>query len=132
MIAMSWSMAREIFTRARRRWDGKNLRGSAALISIRFLTAEITTASLASWSRSNCCERVENNAEVPLELIVFAEEEGTTFGMGMLGSRAMVGELTAEQLSLFRNKARESYLDAGKPYGVDPQRLTHDSAHCSA
>jgi allantoate deiminase len=60
---------------------------------------------------------------LPLELIVFAEEEGTTFGLGMIGSRSMAGELSAEQLSQLRNAAGESYLEAGKPYGVDPRRL---------
>lgn len=62
-------------------------------------------------------------AAAPLELIVFAEEEGTTFGLGMLGSRALTGELIAEQLSQLRNEAGASYLEAGKPYGVDPARL---------
>jgi allantoate deiminase len=60
---------------------------------------------------------------VPLELVVFAEEEGTTFNLGMLGSRAWVGTLTAEALSSLRNKERLSPLDAGQPYGVDPARF---------
>src|SRR3954468_23199886 len=42
-------------------------------------------------------------ADLPVELIVFAEEEGPTFGLGMLGSRAWVGELTADQLGSLRN-----------------------------
>jgi allantoate deiminase len=64
--------------------------------------------------------------ELPLELIVFAEEEGTTFGLGMIGSRAMVGELNAGQLGYLRNEAGESYLDAGKHFGVDPSQLATD------
>jgi allantoate deiminase len=71
--------------------------------------------------RSAADERI---AGLPLELIVFAEEEGTTFGLGMIGSRAMTGELNAEQLSQLRNAAGENYLEAGRPFGVDPQRLT--------
>lgn len=63
---------------------------------------------------------------LPLELIVFAEEEGTTFGLGMIGSRAMTGELNAHQLGQLRNAADQSYPDAGKQYGVDPQRLNYD------
>ncbi len=66
----------------------------------------------------------EQFGALPLELIVFAEEEGTTFGLGMIGSRAMTGELNAEQLGRLRNAAGESYLDAGKPHCVDPLRLT--------
>src|SRR4029078_12597041 len=40
---------------------------------------------------------------IPLELIIFAEEEGTTFGLGMLGSRAWVGEVNRERLSTLKN-----------------------------
>src|SRR6185295_3048309 len=40
---------------------------------------------------------------VPLELVIWAEEEGTTFGVGMIGSRVFVGELGAEQLANLKN-----------------------------
>lgn len=65
----------------------------------------------------------EDHVTLPLELVVFAEEEGPTFGLGMLGSRAWVGELSAEQLASLRNAAGENYLEAGKPFGVDGGRL---------
>lgn len=64
---------------------------------------------------------------LPLELIAFAEEEGTTFGGGMLGSRALVGQLSAERLATYRNAAGEDYLAAGAPHGVCPEELTRDS-----
>jgi allantoate deiminase len=60
---------------------------------------------------------------LPVELIVFAEEEGPTFGLGMLGSRAWVGELDGGQLAQLRNAAGQTYLEAGAPYGVDATRL---------
>jgi len=63
---------------------------------------------------------------LPLELVVFAEEEGPTFGLGMLGSRAWVGDLTAEHLDRLRNAAGQSYLEAGSAFGVDPSRLRDD------
>jgi allantoate deiminase len=63
---------------------------------------------------------------VPVELIAFAEEEGPTFGLGMLGSRVWVGELNAERLAELRNKAGQTYLEAGASFGVDPSRLNHD------
>ena len=62
----------------------------------------------------------------PLELIVFAEEEGTTFGRGMAGSRAWVGELGADDLGQITNRHGQTYLEAGAPYGVDPDRLEAD------
>jgi OHCU decarboxylase len=63
---------------------------------------------------------------LPVELVVFAEEEGTTFGLGMLGSRAWVGDVSAEQLEELRNADGETYLEAGEQYGVDPDKLGDD------
>src|SRR5688572_26159002 len=53
----------------------------------------------------------DNFSPLPVELVVFAEEEGTTFGLGMLGSRAWVGEVSAERLDELRNADGESYLE---------------------
>lgn len=58
-----------------------------------------------------------------LELIVFAEEEGTTFGLGMLGSRSWTGALTVEELSGVRNRHGENYLEAGVRFGVRPEAM---------
>lgn len=63
-------------------------------------------------------ELLRSRPRLPVELVIFAEEEGTTFGLGMLGSRAMVGELTARELGQLRNAAGHSYLQAGLPHGV--------------
>jgi allantoate deiminase len=63
-------------------------------------------------------------AAPPVELIVFAEEEGPTFGLGMIGSRAWVGELGEGQLRALHNAAGQNYLDAGRPFGVERSRLT--------
>ena len=60
---------------------------------------------------------------VPLELVIFAEEEGTTFNLGMLGSRAWAGTLSMEQLSKLKNRDGLSPLDAGLPYGVVADRI---------
>lgn len=63
----------------------------------------------------------------PLELIVFAEEEGTTFGLGMLGSRAWVGNLSVQQLGSLRNAQGENYLEAGHRHDVRPSLLIEDA-----
>ncbi|MGD0540318.1 MAG: 2-oxo-4-hydroxy-4-carboxy-5-ureidoimidazoline decarboxylase [Tepidisphaeraceae bacterium] len=65
-------------------------------------------------------------ASLPLEMISFAEEEGTTFGLGMIGSRAWVGTLGADRLPELRNAQGQNYIDAGRPFGVDADRLPHD------
>ena len=68
----------------------------------------------------------ERRRGLPLELVVFAEEEGTTFGLGMLGSRAWIGELTAERLAALRNADGEDYLAAGTAHGVRPAALAEE------
>jgi allantoate deiminase len=65
----------------------------------------------------------DDSWRIPLELIIFAEEEGPTFGVGMLGSRAWTGDLRAEDLAKLKNAGGETYLEAGLPSGVDPNSL---------
>jgi allantoate deiminase len=66
----------------------------------------------------------EDGVRLPVEVIAFAEEEGPTFGLGMLGSRAWTGDATVEQLRQLRNAAGESYIQAGKAFDVDPNELS--------
>ena len=61
--------------------------------------------------------------EAPIELVVFAEEEGTTFNLGMIGSRAWTGGLGPAELGALRNKSGEDFLAAGAAHGVSPERL---------
>lgn len=63
---------------------------------------------------------------VAVELVIFAEEEGTTFGLGMLGSRGWVGTFGPEKLGAVRNRDGKSFLEAGRPYGVDPDRMSRE------
>jgi allantoate deiminase len=63
---------------------------------------------------------------IPLELIIFAEEEGTTFGLGMLGSRAWVGDLTPPQLETIHNPQGLNYIEAGIDCQVRPSMLLED------
>lgn len=61
-----------------------------------------------------------------LEAVVFAEEEGTTFGLGMLGSRSWLGTLSAAELAPLPNAAGENFLLAGRPFGVEPDRFERE------
>lgn len=67
--------------------------------------------------------RDDGVANLPVELIVFAEEEGPTFGLGMIGSRVWAGELTEERLRDLKNSDGQNYLEAGEPFGVDAGAL---------
>jgi OHCU decarboxylase len=60
----------------------------------------------------------EDGFKIDLGLVEFAEEEGPTFGLGMIGSRAWVGELNIERLGELRNASGQTYLEAGRPFGV--------------
>jgi allantoate deiminase len=71
-------------------------------------------------------EVLRANPAVPLELIIFAEEEGTTFNLGMLGSRTWVGTLSTQQLSNVRNKHGQNYWQAGANYGASADRLADE------
>lgn len=71
-------------------------------------------------------EVLRANPAAPLELIIFAEEEGTTFNLGMLGSRAWVGTLSVQQLTDVRNKHGQNYWQAGASYGASAERLADD------
>lgn len=61
--------------------------------------------------------------DLPLELVIFAEEEGTTFGLGMIGSRLWTGALDVEYASRFKNRDGKDFLEAGANFGVDASRL---------
>jgi len=58
-----------------------------------------------------------------LELVVFAEEEGTTFGIAMLGSRSWAGTLPAEQIKILKNRAGSDFASAGKAFGVALEKI---------
>jgi len=55
---------------------------------------------------------------VPLELVIWAEEEGTTFGLGMIGSRLAVGAATPASIANFLNRDKENFAEAGRNFGV--------------
>jgi hydantoinase/carbamoylase family amidase len=65
----------------------------------------------------------DGRRDLPLEAMIFAEEEGTTFGLGMLGSRGWAGTLDAEALAGVRNAAGQNYWEAGAEHGVAAERL---------
>jgi hydantoinase/carbamoylase family amidase len=63
---------------------------------------------------------------LPVELVIWAEEEGTTFGLGMLGSRAVAGTVGVDQLATLKNASGRSYLEAGAAHGVVPEKTPDD------
>ncbi|MEK3936036.1 Zn-dependent hydrolase [Sporosarcina sp. FSL W7-1349] len=58
----------------------------------------------------------------PIEVIAFTDEEGSRFGFGMIGSRAIAGTLTEDQLQQ-DDKNGITIGDAMKQFGLDPQHI---------
>lgn len=68
-------------------------------------------------------EILRRRPDLPLELVVFAEEEGTTFGLGMLGSRLWAGTLEPAVMERLYNRHGVSAAAAGAGHGLDLARL---------
>jgi len=59
----------------------------------------------------------------PVEVVIFAEEEGARFGSLLTGSKAAIGELAYQDLVQLRDSAGVSYVDGVRQLGVDPMRV---------
>ena len=55
----------------------------------------------------------------PIDLVVFAEEEGSRFGSIMIGSRAWIGKLGEEDLGRMKDRDGISYLQAMERSGLE-------------
>lgn len=60
---------------------------------------------------------------LPLEVVCTSEEEGTRFPGGFIGSRAIIGDLTRDDLETIIDKEGITLKQAIEQYGLDPSRL---------
>jgi allantoate deiminase len=58
----------------------------------------------------------------PIEVVAFTDEEGARFSFGMIGSRALAGTLSPEELR-HEDANGISIADAMRDYGLDPERI---------
>jgi allantoate deiminase len=58
----------------------------------------------------------------PVEVVAFTDEEGARFSFGMIGSRALAGTLSEEDLQ-HEDEDGISIADAMRHYGLDPERI---------
>jgi len=61
---------------------------------------------------------------LPIDLVVFAEEEGSRFGWALLGSSAWTGRMNADQLAKIRDREGVGYGEAMERAGVKIQDST--------
>lgn len=59
----------------------------------------------------------------PLELIIFAEEEGSNFGRPLAGSKALTGALQVEDLKGFVDGRGRTMYQVVKDFGLEPDRM---------
>jgi len=71
-------------------------------------------------------EIIRANRDAELELVIFAEEEGTTFGIAMLGSRIWAGTVGADRIRSLKNRDGVDFASAGKTFGVVPERISRE------
>jgi allantoate deiminase len=60
--------------------------------------------------------------EHPIEVVAFTDEEGARFSFGMIGSRALAGRLSPEELK-HEDESGISIAGAMRDYGLDPERI---------
>lgn len=67
----------------------------------------------------------ENNIKLknPIELIVFSEEEGSNFGITMVGSKALIGEYDVSDLKKIKNDQGTSSYEVMKNFGLDVDNI---------
>lgn len=62
----------------------------------------------------------------PVELIIFTEEEGSNFGITMLGSKVMTGRYGVADLQSIKNGDGDSVYDVAKKFGLRVDRADKD------
>ena len=68
----------------------------------------------------------EIRPERDLEIIAFAEEEGSNFGVTMLGSKCLTGKAGLDDLKRLKNDEGISAHETMKRFGLDPDSLQED------
>lgn len=70
----------------------------------------------------------EEKAELqqPIELVSFAEEEGSNFGITMLGSKVFAGKYSLEELKTIKNAEGKSVYETAKDFGLEIDQAERD------
>lgn len=70
----------------------------------------------------------ENNLRLknPVEIIVFAEEEGSNFGITMLGSKVLTGKYNTRDLKKIKNDNGISSYEIMRKFGLDVDNISND------
>lgn len=62
----------------------------------------------------------------PVAVVVFAEEEGSRFGVACLGSRLLTGEIDPARAAALRDAGGRTFGEVAQTAGLDPEHLGRD------
>lgn len=62
----------------------------------------------------------------PCAVVVFAEEEGSRFGIACLGSRLLTGSVSADRVRALTDADGTTFAEAAAAHGTDPGFVGHD------
>ncbi|WP_066299269.1 M20 family metallo-hydrolase [Bacillus sp. FJAT-29937] len=70
----------------------------------------------------------EENVQLshPVELIIFTEEEGSNFGITLLGSKVLTGKYELEDLKLIKNVDGKDLYEVAKDFGLEVENIKKD------
>jgi len=88
-----------------------------------------TAGVAAALEAARVIREGELSHRLPIDLVVFAEEEGGRFGWGLLGSSTWSGRMTATQLAQIKDREGVSYLEAMERAGVKIQDSSLLNSH---
>ena len=77
-----------------------------------------TAGVAAALEAARVIQEGELSHRLPIDLVVFAEEEGGRFGWGLLGSSAWSGRITPDQLAQIKDREGVGYFEAMESAGV--------------
>lgn len=81
------------------------------------------TGVLAGLEVIRTIKENEIQLQSPIELIIFAEEEGSNFGITMVGSKALIGKYNVVDLKKIKNDEGISGYTVMKDFGLDVDNL---------
>ncbi|MFD6440092.1 Zn-dependent hydrolase [Peribacillus sp. NPDC060186] len=84
------------------------------------------TGVLAGLEIIRVLKEEETELKHPIELIIFAEEEGSNFGITMLGSKVLTGKYKLGDLKFIKNGEGNSVYETVKSFGVDIENVEKD------
>ena len=77
-----------------------------------------TAGVVAALEAARAIREADLAHRLPIDLVVFAEEEGGRFGWGLLGSSTWSGRMTADQVARIKDREGVSYLEALAGAGI--------------